>query len=360
MKARVSPPPWVLTLDRALGALASKVALLEATTPVNLRAEIARVTPAFEAGNAVAPAFEWPPARDLDGLRGALDGLAEMAEKEGDLGRVYGRRAAELGAEVDLMQRVGSKAFAARAKRRYKASSALEAAAAERAQAWLATSSPIDEGPRTASDDERDPRSLVRRMRAEIQRLSLPFTVRVRAEMAPLAAVGDEIVWVAAGRSLTEEQTQRTVTHELLGHAVPRARARGAPLGIFAFGTAKGSDHQEGRALCIEEERGHLVGRRRRELALRHVAAVAVHDGALFVEVVRMLRGFDASTADALSLAARACRGGGLGRERVYLTAYFRVNAALARDPAIDLALGAGRVAVDAVEVLRPWLPERS
>jgi hypothetical protein len=61
---------------------------------------------------------------------------------------------------------------------------------------------------------------------------------------------------------------------------------------------------------------------------------------------------------DALRITARVHRGGGLGREAVYLPAFLRVEAALAARPELDRVLGSGRVAVDAADVLGPWVFE--
>jgi hypothetical protein len=75
-----------------------------------------------------------------------------------------------------------------------------------------------------------------------------------------------------------------------------------------------------------------------------------------FVDTVRMLLGRAAPLETALRIAARAHRGGGLGREAVYLPALLRVDAAVAADRAVDRVLGSGRVSVDVARALRPWL----
>jgi hypothetical protein len=138
---------------------------------------------------------------------------------------------------------------------------------------------------------------------------------------------------------------------------MPRSRARRARLGIFCLGTAHGSDDQEGRALCIEQRAGMLLGPRRRELARRHLAGRSVESGASFVETVERLRRADAPLETALRIAARSHRAGGMARELVYLPAMLRVAAMLDRDPGIDRVLGSGQVSTNAAEVLRDWLP---
>jgi hypothetical protein len=153
---------------------------------------------------------------------------------------------------------------------------------------------------------------------------------------------------------------ERTVTHEIEAHALPRTRARALPVAIFAMGTAGGSDDQEGYALWLEERRGLSGAGRRRELGSRHRAVSMMRAGADFVSVVRGVRGWGTSLEGALRIAERAFRGShgdtpGLGREHVYLDAYLRVRDRLAAAPEDEAVLRAGQVAVRAIETLRPW-----
>src|SRR6185436_18238664 len=110
----------------------------------------------------------------------------------------------------------------------------------------------------------------------------------------------------------------------------PRARAARAPLAIFAVGTARGIDDQEGRAIAIEEKAGFLDKARKFELGCRHIAARATLEGANFAEVVAALRARGATLEAALRIAARVQRGsngvGGLAREVVYLPARCKLH----------------------------------
>jgi hypothetical protein len=54
-----------------------------------------------------------------------------------------------------------------------------------------------------------------------------------------------------------------------------------------------------------------------------------------------------------VTVAARVHRGGGLGREIVYLPARFRVRAAFETDASLELMFERGRVSVDAARILR-------
>jgi hypothetical protein len=138
-------------------------------------------------------------------------------------------------------------------------------------------------------------------------------------------------------------------------------RASAQVPGIFAIGTARGVDDQEGLALVLEERHGFLRGARRRELALRHRAVEAMDAGGTLVEVVRTLLERDGAPLErAIAAAERAFRGSagetaGLGRERVYLGAYARVSAWLDGRPEDERVIASGQVSVDAIETLRGY-----
>jgi hypothetical protein len=227
--------------------------------------------------------------------------------------------------------------------------------------AWLTEPiSPATEA-KIASDDP-DPGSLFSRMGAAVGRLRLPFRVVASPWLAPLAATGERVILVATGRLVSEEDTLRTVLHEIEGHARPRAQAMLTASAHFRIGTARGIDDQEGRAVLLEERAGLLGPRRRRQLAARHWTVEAMLGGASFADVASALveaHGLDAG--DAVIVAERAFRGGdgtrpGLGRERVYLEALVRVRRHLAARPQDDAVLACGQIAVEAAETLGPYV----
>jgi hypothetical protein len=355
----VLAPAWTQEIDRVLARAMREAPMLASATPVAgaTREELAV---AFARGEARAPRWTYAPS---DGARAAalaraLESLAAMLEgREGALGAAYAERARELAIEVLLASEAGAPCFAERALLRFAPDG--EAADASRvAREWI--SAPEDEAPRDHSSDAGEG-SLAARLREEIGRRRLPFRVVVSTTLAPLAATGDRMIWVAAGRALSAVDVERTVLHEIDGHAAPRARAMELAPALFALGTARGVDDQEGLALCLEERHGFLVGARRRELALRHRAIEAMDAGATFVDAVRTLVTRDGATwPRAVAAAERAFRGSdgegpGLGRERVYLAAFVRVARRLAARPDHERVLASGQVAVGAIEALRPY-----
>jgi len=353
---------WVEAAGQALSQAASRVRLIGGTTPTNLVPELARLEAAWARGALEAPRFEYEPPPDHDALVRALSELASFLSGRGPLGEVYAGRALEIADEARIAEAVGRPALFAAARKRFGKRDHFDDEADALAREFLSEApGEVGEAPLfVRSDDEGAEGSLVRRMRAEIGARRLPFRVIVMRGISALAATGEGIVQVAAGRPMTRADVERTVLHEIEGHVMPRCRASGMGLGIFVVGTAWGADDQEGRALVLERRAGALLGDRRRELAYRHVTARRLEAGADFVESARGLCEAGASLSDALRIAARVYRGGGLGREVVYLPALLRVEAALVEDPEIDRILGAGRVSVPAAGVLRSWVEQRA
>jgi len=274
-----------------LAGIARSVRLLGAATPNDGHIEHGRLLSDYAKGRERLPVWSYEPAvEESERLLRILEGVTTRLRRLGGtpLGALYGARADELQLELEAALAVGTPMFAARARARFGAAAERDRANAL-ASAWCAERDVPGESPLLASDD-RDPRSLVSRMRAEVARRHLAFAVRTSPSLAALAAISGDTLWVAEGRKLTALDVERTVVHEIEAHALPRSRARTLPVPLFAIGTAGGSDDQEGYALALEERRGVSGPSRRRELGARHVAVSLMSAGADFVSVVRSLR----------------------------------------------------------------------
>lgn len=352
MKDRHHLAPEHRAAARAIGRVAARVRLLGCATPSNLRAELARAEAAWSAGREDAPRFTYARPPELSAERAALAVIEEGCAGPGAHGTLLAGRARQLGVEAAACEVVGTPAFWGRARERFPRRDRFDDEADRVADAWSREPLPAPSSEHVASDDERDPRSLLRSMQRAIGERRLPFRAVVSAELAPLAATGDAVILVAAGRRLTADETARTVLHEIEGHALPAARSRSLDQPLFEAGTAFGSDDQEGRALLVEDRAAFLGAARRRELALRHVGARSVEARADFVETARLLRRRGADTGEALRIAARVHRGGGLAREAAYLPAYLRVREALAKAPNLEDLLASGRISVEAARRL--------
>jgi hypothetical protein len=127
-------------------------------------------------------------------------------------------------------------------------------------------------------------------------------------------------------------------------------------LRLLELGTAGSFVDQEGLAIYLEEAAGLVDGQRLRTLAARVLAADWMYDGADFAETAhRLLReGFTPN--EAVAIAERAYRGGGVARDGGYLLGWIRVREALKRgDVSIDM-LRLGRISMEAVPEIVAWM----
>jgi len=308
----------------------------------------------LQAGRATLPAWAYAPRPDLGRLRARLAELQAGLCRLGALGALYAARAGELELEAELAEQVGSPRFFELARRRYPIGETAEwATAREQSTRWAARGPERDPASTFRSDDERSPHSLVSQLRRELGRYRLPVRVEVVAQLGSYAATAEGVILVRAGARLGAQRSLRIARHEVLGHALPRVRSQTQPVVLFRAGSAQGSDDEEGRALAIEQREGLLDEERRAELGLRHVAALAVAEGASALDCVARLTALGQPLAAAVDVYGRVARGGGLCRELVYLPAWERVKTTLACDPDLERWLQCGRLSLAAAASLR-------
>ncbi|MCU0658425.1 MAG: DUF1704 domain-containing protein [Polyangiaceae bacterium] len=300
-------------LARRLGEVARSFPLVHAASPLNWRPELARLTDAAVRKISTEPQFVYPQRRPEPSL---IDGLGALAERlaEGGEGELAGRVRAVL-LDLRLVGAIGSPGLLPLARLRFGCSDEDDGRAAR----W-ACQAPGERRGEVLAEDRQDPRSVWRQAEAEIAARRLPVRVALRAGLPSLAAFGQGVVLVAAERRCDPGTARRTALHEVVGHAAPWWERQ--KVGGWLCGEEQ--DREEGLALRVEEAAGLLDEGRRRELGLRHVAARLVHEGASFLEVVESMEDLYVPAAEAAALAARALRGGGLGRERAYLPWYWR------------------------------------
>lgn len=353
-------PRGVIELDRTplfqntqqlLRRAETEIRLLDRAQPLNAAREGEALIADWGSGKCRPPQFEYPPRPMLGELRSALEFCHDAIGGFGALGATYAARARELEIEARAAERIGAADFAGFAALRYPLESSPDA---ETADAWAARwiSTPEEAASRLhRSDDRADPESLFRALEAATQ--GLPVRVQLRANQAAAAAVGEGFVGVRPGLWHSREMVRRIVLHEIEGHVRPRVLAQREELGLFRVGSARSSEDEEGRALLLERGAGVLRGARRRELARRHLAARHVRAGLPFVDSVRELLGLGQDIYSAVNAACRAERGGGLGREYVYLVSLARVARAFEREPELERYFEHGRVSVEAARACR-------
>ncbi|MEM6790966.1 MAG: tyrosine/phenylalanine carboxypeptidase domain-containing protein [Myxococcota bacterium] len=342
-------------VEAVIDRVVPRISVIGACTPRNLREELEALAVDFSRGRARRPRFAYAPAPPAGPGLHALKEIRDRIADEGPWGALYAGRLHELWLEGNIAAARGTDALRDWVATRYPRRDRHHDEADRLCAAWLEEPTPTSAPALHRSDDAQDPRSLVRRLTAAVGARRLPVRVIVAPQLSALAATGPNVVYVGAGRTMTDEAVRRTVLHEIEGHVLPRVEGarHGGP---FARGTAFGSDDQEGRAIALEAAADLLGPRRRRELALRHRACTLTREGADFVTVARaVVDGVAGDWAAATRIAARAQRGrgdaaaGGLARESVYLPAYLRVRAHPGRAPWLRL----GQISIDDVPTVR-------
>jgi hypothetical protein len=333
---------------RALVLAEDSVRLLARAAPRDAARETARCERAFSLGQKLVLERGDAAPADLSRTRQALARVRELTLELGAFGRLHAERAEELELEARLVESFGTRALPALAAERFPNPTP---AAARECDEFANDALALPPEPATAlhaSDDETDSASLVVRLRVRARELGLPLSVRLSRDQLATAATGVGVVSVRPRVMLSARAAERIAVHELLGHALPRARAAYADWALFRAGTRRSQDDEEGRALLCEERGGWLDTERRRELAFRHLAALGVRGGAEPRDSVRRLVEVGAPLSRAVEIAVRVHRGGGLAREIVYLPSYFAVRRAFATEPGLERWFERGRLGLEA------------
>jgi hypothetical protein len=351
MHPRLSPPEVLAAAAETLLAAERETLLFWRATPEEPRAALAKLAASVRTGRAYRPRRAGP-AVELSATRRALAALESSLSGEGPIAELVVARARELALEAALAESLYSASLPALAARRFPAPSGELAAAVDELVARALADVPSPSSTTHRSDDTADPRSLVSRLRRGATEIAIPLRIEIRPRQLAVATTGEGFVAVRPGVMLTREASERVAVHELFAHALPRTRAAALRVGLLRAGTARSSEHEEGRALLIEERRGFFRAERLHELALRHRAALSVRASASPVDTVKMLQGLGMPLDRALDLALRVHRGGGLARELVYLPSYLEVRAAFATEPSLETWFERGRMSLDGARCL--------
>jgi len=197
------------------------------------------------------------------------------------------------------------------------------------------------------SDDDRNNASLSCLMRRELDAHKWPYPVRFDERLAAHAVVDDRFVWVKPAVYLHIAESMRIVVHEVHGHVARRVALKNPENTGYQCGVAGVDADEEGRALWLEEQAGLLNSQRRVELGRRHLAADACRQGASFNDAVELLVQLDTPPSQALNVALRVFRGGGIAREIIYLDAYWRARRFLGEAIDAEAWLRRGRLTFD-------------
>lgn len=346
-------------IEADLGRVHRRARLLPAMTCRNGAGERSRLVDDLNAGRPLRPIWaQVEPTRTtgelriIDRLRRRLEGIP--------VADLYRDRLDELELELCMLENLGrERVVRPLAARRYGTGNTQVpewiggGTLSSLAQVILATIEPDPEPLTVPSTSFRPSRGLAGMMQALANSLSLDARVVVDARLVAGAATGDRTVYVA-DRMFGAREARRLMVHEVLGHLLAAANGRCQPLRIVEWGTAQSFADQEGVCLCLEAMAGAMDAQRLRTLAARVHATDLLHSGASFSDTATLLARVDGMRAEeAVALAERAYRGGGVARDAAYLEGYLRVRGAL-HDGETDLdELRAGRLSVGALPHVR-------
>lgn len=355
-------------LDDLLDRLTYEARLLPRVTPRNAVEERQRLLGCVRRGQPVHPAWRYPRVEvDAEAWRWLTE--ARRLALEVPLAELYAARLAEL--ETDLrvaaalhrpaslrplvQQRFGSgvEMVADGKGPRRLVEVALEVLEASRQASVDDQREPVDGGVAPAAEGI----SLVKLVQALADAVGVPVEVQVDANLGSLAAAGDGVVWVRSERVGCHRLALRLAVHEVLGHLTAAANGKQQPVRLLALGTAGSHAHQEGLAVLLEEQAGVLDNERRGILAARVVAVFALHEGADFQSTVQLLhRDLGCSVDCALTAAERAFRGGGIGRDAVYLRGWLEVRTAVESGETSVDELRNGKIGLADIVAVRHWI----
>ena len=335
---------------RTLAKAESEILLLARSHPTNWQALTATLQERWTRGDRREPAFEFQRAPQFNWLLADLADAGRRANAQGPFGELLARRAAELQAEAELAEQIGSADFRFHAQRRYTQGDLEEADAL--ALSWCRLDAESELGPPVACDDSSHPMSLLNQLRIHMRDCGVSLPIRFDQRLAAVATVDCNCVWVRAGESLRSSQASRIALHEVHGHVLRRIAARQPENYLSSSGFELCDEDEEGRAIWLEEKAELLDSGRKAELARRHLAARACQQGASFVDTVDLLLSTNSPIKQALSIALRTWRGGGLAREVIYLRAYLRVRSTLSNSPLLEEWMKRGRYSIEVASKL--------
>jgi hypothetical protein len=339
--------------------VARGVKLLPSVTARNAASERLRLQAQLESGEMPAPSFEYPePKRCRDQLR-YLDKLRALALSVPGT-PLYLMKLDELELDLLLLSSLGDRRrVRPLAARRFgRGDQRVETPdgpvrLSDYARRLLRARPRREECLEIPSDTQDGSPCLRELVERVAQAAGLDVNVKVEPNLTAGAATGDRTVYLA-DRHFGPREALRLAVHEVLGHLTSAANGRTQPLRILEWGTGFAFADQEGVALSVEAAFGLLDRGRLRSLAGRVLATDSMHDGASFGETAMLLyREHGFAAAEAIGIAERAHRGGGVARDCGYLLGYLRVRAALASGHTSLDELRSGRISVAALPDVR-------
>ncbi|UUM33029.1 flavohemoglobin expression-modulating QEGLA motif protein [Vibrio japonicus] len=309
--------PNLLSVDKQLYQLASKVETLKYVNPSNLNAEFKR----FQA----APSRYKPNYRyrqlpiHVNEFKQKLYRLPIENISDPDMRHLYGDMVQKLNDKMDLLTSVGSEAFLYNALRYHGRPDTTDIDNAK----FLLYARVLPE----EFNEQLSATQASERMLAASQQMGMKCKVTVSNSLAARAMVSANppTLFVNAKANFTDTEVKRLVEHELGVHMATNYNARCQPLNIFRMGLPGSTLTQEGLAILAEYKSGHLSHERLNTLAIRVLAVDSMLKEQKFYMTYSYLMdelGLEKETA--FSLTTRVYRGGGFTKDHLYLKGFLK------------------------------------
>lgn len=144
--------------------------------------------------------------------------------------------------------------------------------------------------------------------------------VIVDADLNSLMMVSRGHLHIASSLKIPLSRVGPLIAHEIGTHVVSRYNGRQQPIHQLEVGLAHYNPLQEGLGTLSEYLAGYLPAARLRVIAARVVAVRMAIEGSSVVTIFSYLHeNYRIEAEDAFDIAVRACRGGGLTKDAVYL-----------------------------------------
>ena len=330
--------PAAREADAALCALERDIDWLAYLSPTG---NAARWEGFVASGHRLSPPLTYPPLPDLPSLRERLARTPADKVAHPVIGTLLREKAAEIGLQIDLLERRGKDGFAAVSAALFGAPRPALLAAAERILA------DVEDDPAVPDTDADDFAAAARAMRRRLEARApgFDFGIAIRPDLQAMMIHRGDLA-IPSDMRLPRARIAPLLAHEVGVHVVTRHNGRRQPLHLLEWGLAHYDALQEGLATLAEYLAGYLPPVRLRTLAARVIAAdMATRGEGVEAIFARLHEGHALPAERAFDTAVRALRGGGLTKDAVYLDGLVELLAHLAAGGTVE-PLMAGKIAL--------------
>lgn len=338
---RYKPDPITLTVDRELHAIEQEIDWLARLSPLDNEERWIRFR---DSGYTTSPALTYPRrSLDVDGLRTRLDDVPLESVEHSVLRPLLVEKHAEQHRFLALLEAQHKPGFTEASVALFGGNEPTLLADALEILTTVPADVPFEHDAFAGSSLMVGAEALVE----EAMRLREQFQIREAAFDFPIFLVDDMDAGLVVhqgelhvDRSLRipECRVRALVAHEVGVHVLTHHNGSRQPLSLFGSGLAGYDALQEGLAILAEYLAGCLPSLRLRELAARVVAAdLAVRHEPLETQFSVLHEEHALEARMAFDVAVRACRGGGLTKDAVYLAGLREVLACLSDSDSLAL-----------------------